>query len=55
VRGDFTNDVSETAVGPVFTGHELERKIVVAVVVVVGKSAQTFESNTREFLNFVTT
>ena len=26
VRGEFTDDVSETAVGPIFTGHELERE-----------------------------
>jgi hypothetical protein len=25
VRGEFTDDVSETVVGPIFTGHELER------------------------------
>jgi hypothetical protein len=25
VQGEFTNDVSEAAVHPVFTGHELER------------------------------
>jgi hypothetical protein len=24
VQGEFTDDVSETAVGPIFTGHELE-------------------------------
>ena len=26
VRDEFTDDVSETAVGPIFTGHELETR-----------------------------
>ena len=26
VRDKFTDDVSETAVGPIFTGHKLERE-----------------------------
>jgi hypothetical protein len=26
VRGEFTDNVSEIAVGPIFTGHELEHK-----------------------------
>ena len=26
VRGEFTDDVSDTALGPIFTGQELESK-----------------------------
>ena len=27
VQGEFTDDISETAVGPIFTGHELEHTL----------------------------
>jgi hypothetical protein len=30
VRSEFTDNVSETAVGPIFTGHELECKWLIA-------------------------